>query len=143
MPCPLSQCSLLEFFTFKVIPSLYFPRYNVIFRFLFGVKRTQLDLQSLWAMQMVRKRSKDNRNQRTVATWSLRRKMAFLVDNLQYYLQVVFRISLRYRLSLQAFFGYSQTDMILIIPGFYGSCVIRNVCIDFSCFPEFDHFVPL
>ncbi|XP_065059510.1 gamma-tubulin complex component 4-like [Rhopilema esculentum] len=64
-------------------------RYNVIFRFLFGVKRTQLDLQTLWALQMVRKRSKDDSRVIGAAkTWSLRRKMAFLIDNLQYYLQV-------------------------------------------------------
>jgi len=63
-------------------------KYNTIFRFLFGVKRTQLDLQGLWAMQMVRKRSGDNKGVGTTATWGLRRQMAFLVDNLQYYLQV-------------------------------------------------------
>ncbi|XP_031558122.1 gamma-tubulin complex component 4-like [Actinia tenebrosa] len=61
-------------------------KYNVMFRHLLNVKRTQQDLQGAWAKHMASK------NQTNVSSltrvWLLRMHMAFLVDNLQYYLQV-------------------------------------------------------
>lgn len=61
-------------------------KYNRIFRFLLAVRRTQLDLQHCWSLQMFNK----HKFVSPAATpmWQLRTHMAFLVDNLQYYLQV-------------------------------------------------------
>ncbi|XP_037073026.1 gamma-tubulin complex component 4-like [Pollicipes pollicipes] len=59
--------------------------YNEIFSFLLLVKRTQIMLQRLWAEQM---RQKTRRSGGDVAAHQLRAHMAFLVNNLQYYLHV-------------------------------------------------------
>lgn len=61
-------------------------RYNVVFRYLLSVRRVQSELQHCWALQMQRKHLKSNKTE--AVKWRLRNHMAFLVDNLQYYLQV-------------------------------------------------------
>ncbi|XP_071512023.1 gamma-tubulin complex component 4-like [Diadema antillarum] len=61
-------------------------RYNMLFCFLLHVKRVQLDLQQCWAVQMQYKHLRSHRWD--AAQWRLRSHMAFLIDNLQYYLQV-------------------------------------------------------
>ena len=61
-------------------------RYNVVFKYLLSVRRVQAELQHCWALQMQRKHLKSN--QSDAVKWRLRNRMAFLVDNLQYYLQV-------------------------------------------------------
>lgn len=50
------------------------------------MRRVQAELQHCWALQMQRKHLKSN--QTDAVKWRLRNHMAFLVDNLQYYLQV-------------------------------------------------------
>ncbi|XP_070541864.1 gamma-tubulin complex component 4-like [Ptychodera flava] len=61
-------------------------KYNTMFKFLLNVKRVQLDLQHCWAVQMQRKGQKLDETLGNI--FHLRRHMAFLVDNLQYYLLV-------------------------------------------------------
>ncbi|RUS76183.1 hypothetical protein EGW08_016061 [Elysia chlorotica] len=61
-------------------------KYNRMFRFLLAVRRTQLDLQHCWSLQMFNKHKFASPAE--TPTWQLRTHMAFLVDNLQYYLQV-------------------------------------------------------
>ncbi|XP_056269260.1 gamma-tubulin complex component 4 [Pseudoliparis swirei] len=61
-------------------------KYNVVFRYLLSVRRVQSQLQHCWALQMQRKHLKSN--QTDAVKWRLRNHMAFLIDNLQYYLQV-------------------------------------------------------
>ncbi|KAF7659656.1 hypothetical protein LDENG_00294220 [Lucifuga dentata] len=61
-------------------------KYNVVFRYLLSVRRVQSELQHCWALQMQRKHLKSS--QSDAVKWRLRNHMAFLVDNLQYYLQV-------------------------------------------------------
>lgn len=62
-------------------------RYNVVFRYLLSVRRVQSQLQHCWALQMQRKHLKSTKTD--AVKWRLRNHMAFLIDNLQYYLQVV------------------------------------------------------
>uniref|UniRef100_A0A8C3RPW2 Gamma-tubulin complex component n=1 Tax=Chelydra serpentina TaxID=8475 RepID=A0A8C3RPW2_CHESE len=61
-------------------------KYNVVFKYLLSVRRVQAELQHCWALQMQRKHLKSNRTD--AIKWRLRDHMAFLVDNLQHYLQV-------------------------------------------------------
>ncbi|XP_003969790.2 gamma-tubulin complex component 4 [Takifugu rubripes] len=61
-------------------------KYNVVFRYLLSVRRVQSQLQHCWALQMQRKHLKST--QMDAVKWRLRNHMAFLIDNLQYYLQV-------------------------------------------------------
>ncbi|XP_043933472.1 gamma-tubulin complex component 4 isoform X2 [Protopterus annectens] len=61
-------------------------KYNVMFKYLLSVRRVQAELQHCWALQMQRKHLKSNNTD--AVKWRLRNHMAFLVDNLQYYLQV-------------------------------------------------------
>lgn len=68
------------------LPSAPFHRYNVVFRYLLSVRRVQSQLQHCWALQMQRKHLKST--QTDAVKWRLRNHMAFLIDNLQYYLQV-------------------------------------------------------
>jgi len=64
-------------------------KYNSLFAFLLKVRRTQIELQNVWASQMSTKRSCRKAEKPSLSTtWGLRRRMAFFVDNLQYYLQV-------------------------------------------------------
>lgn len=57
-----------------------------MFRYLLSVRRVQSQLQHCWALQMQRKHLKST--QTDAVKWRLRNHMAFLIDNLQYYLQV-------------------------------------------------------
>lgn len=75
------QWPLHIFFTPVVL-----EKYNKVFRFLLVVRRTQLDLHTCWSIQMSRKHR--NTDQAEALKWQLRNHMSFLVDNLQYYLQV-------------------------------------------------------
>uniref|UniRef100_A0A8C8DFY1 Gamma-tubulin complex component n=1 Tax=Oryzias sinensis TaxID=183150 RepID=A0A8C8DFY1_9TELE len=61
-------------------------KYNVVFRYLLSVRRVQSQLQHCWALQMQRKHLTSS--QTDAVKWRLRNHMAFLIDNLQYYLQV-------------------------------------------------------
>ncbi|XP_002738136.1 gamma-tubulin complex component 4-like [Saccoglossus kowalevskii] len=61
-------------------------KYNTMFKFLLHIKKVQLELQHCWAIQMERKNHTSSQLDSNI--WHLRRHMAFLVDNLQYYLQV-------------------------------------------------------
>ncbi|EHB02352.1 Gamma-tubulin complex component 4 [Heterocephalus glaber] len=61
-------------------------KYNVVFKYLLSVRRVQAELQHCWALQMQRKHLKST--QTDAVKWRLQNHMAFLVDNLQYYLQV-------------------------------------------------------
>nr|XP_028562863.1 gamma-tubulin complex component 4 isoform X1 [Podarcis muralis] len=61
-------------------------KYNVVFKYLLSVRRVQAELQHCWALQMWCKRLESNRTD--AIKWQLRHHMTFLVDNLQYYLQV-------------------------------------------------------
>ncbi|KAG5872320.1 hypothetical protein JTB14_018992 [Gonioctena quinquepunctata] len=56
--------------------------YNKLFRYLLRLRKTQIDLHKLWADQVSKKRTIDKR------VWTLRQNLMFLVNNLQYYLQV-------------------------------------------------------
>ncbi|KAJ6662775.1 hypothetical protein lerEdw1_010979 [Lerista edwardsae] len=61
-------------------------KYNVVFKYLLSVRRVQAELQHCWALQMQCKRLESSRTD--AVKWRLRHHMTFLVDNLQYYLQV-------------------------------------------------------
>lgn len=63
-------------------------KYNNLFRFLLKVKRTQLELQQVWAAYMGTKHLTTAQLSNMTKIWLSRMHMAFLVDNLQYYLQV-------------------------------------------------------
>ena len=60
--------------------------YNILFRFLLLVKRVELELQRCWALQMQRRHS--GHGTLDSNAWWLRNCMAFIINNLQYYLQV-------------------------------------------------------
>ena len=76
-----------------------FCRYNVVFRYLLSVRRVQSQLQHCWALQMQRKHLKST--QTDAVKWRLRNHMAFLIDNLQYYLQVTVHLSHAHTLGKQ------------------------------------------
>lgn len=92
-----------------------YDRYNRLFRFLLAVKRAQIDIQQCWTLQMQYKQKPSN--QEEVAKWQLRTHMAFLVDNLQYYLQVwiflVFIIQCSSWNFLEFFFSPKKSKMKL------------------------------
>lgn len=69
-----------------VFTSAVLEKYNMVFRFLLHVKRVQLELQHCWTLQMQWK--KQRYEDSYPPAWNLRTLMAFVVDNLQYYLQV-------------------------------------------------------
>ena len=62
----------------------FFFRYSAIFHFLLYLRRAQIYLQQCWAVLMTMRAD----TQRLQAVWQLRTHMGFLVDNLQYYVQV-------------------------------------------------------
>lgn len=99
--------------TIFLVKCLY-DRYNRLFRFLLAVKRAQIDIQHCWTLQMQYKQKPSN--QEEVAKWQLRTHMAFLVDNLQYYLQVriflVFVTSAHHEIFLN-FFSTKNSKMKL------------------------------
>ncbi|XP_072744883.1 gamma-tubulin complex component 4-like [Anoplolepis gracilipes] len=55
--------------------------YNILFRFLLRVKKTRIDLWNLWSEHMHHKNV-------DIGVIQLRNNLVFIVDNLQYYLQV-------------------------------------------------------
>ncbi|XP_076645164.1 gamma-tubulin complex component 4 [Halictus rubicundus] len=55
--------------------------YNTLFRFLLRVKKTQIDLWNLWSEHMYNKNI-------DIGVIQLRNNLIFIIDNLQYYLQV-------------------------------------------------------
>lgn len=57
-------------------------RYNVMFQFLLQIKRIQYDLHSIWCYHREKKMKKNSE------LLQFRNKLMFLIDNLQYYLQV-------------------------------------------------------
>lgn len=59
--------------------------YNSLFRFLFSVKKVQLELQATWARMQS---AKGARGSKLTPAQRLRALMSFMLDNLQYYLQV-------------------------------------------------------
>lgn len=61
-------------------------KYERVFRFLLRVHYVQLELQECWLIQMQSKEFGLGRQNE--AKWQLRTHLAFLIDNLQYYLQV-------------------------------------------------------
>jgi gamma-tubulin complex component 4 len=63
-------------------------KFNMLFKYFLVVKRAQLALQQAWAQQMVNKVTCDVTQPQYGALAHLRYQMAFLVNNLQYYLQV-------------------------------------------------------
>jgi gamma-tubulin complex component 4 len=67
---------------------ILFFRYNAIFGLLFNIKRAQIELQKAWKPQKQSKGLPSNERASLMKTWLLRRNMAFLIDNLQYYFQV-------------------------------------------------------
>ncbi|XP_023024643.2 gamma-tubulin complex component 4 [Leptinotarsa decemlineata] len=56
--------------------------YNKLFCYLLRLRKTQIDLHKLWAEHVSNKQTIDRR------VWTLRQNLMFLVNNLQYYLQV-------------------------------------------------------
>ncbi len=64
-------------FTAKVL-----ERYNDLFRFLLRIKKTQCDLHRIWCYH------RENKVERSSELLQFRNKLMFLIDNLQYYLQV-------------------------------------------------------
>ncbi|KAJ8924353.1 hypothetical protein NQ315_007149 [Exocentrus adspersus] len=56
--------------------------YNKLFSYLLHLRKTQIDLHKLWAEHVSGKQKIDRR------VWTLRQNLMFLVNNLQYYLQV-------------------------------------------------------
>lgn len=66
--------------------SVALDNYNKLFCFLLCVKKTQLDLHNVWRNHMQRKTQCVHESEPSV--WHLRNRLMFLVDNLQYYLQV-------------------------------------------------------
>ena len=62
----------------------FFCRYSSLFHFLLSLRRAQIALQQCWALLM----SLRAHTQKLQAVWQLRAHMGFLVDNLQYYVQV-------------------------------------------------------
>lgn len=68
-----------------LILHLLHGRYNLLFKFLLALRRAQMGLQQSWAhLMQFRSRAVELR-----AIWELRTHMGFLVDNLQYYVQVL------------------------------------------------------
>lgn len=59
-------------------------RYDVLFGFLINIRQVQVMLQRCWATQMMHKGLEDPLS----PVWQLRSHMAFLIDNIQYYVQV-------------------------------------------------------
>ena len=65
-------------------------RFNSLFRFLVNVRRTQMELQNVWTLYKGRRAAQKGISK---DIWLLRMEMTFLVDNLQYYLQVLLLVT--------------------------------------------------
>lgn len=59
--------------------------YNLLFSFFLRVKKTQFDLHNVWSYHMTKKKQGQGASS---ALWQLRNNLMFVIDNLQYYLQV-------------------------------------------------------
>lgn len=59
-------------------------KYDALFKLLLALRRSQMALQQTWALLMQHRRRVDELS----AVWQLRTHMGFLIDNLQYYVQV-------------------------------------------------------
>ncbi|CAH0391715.1 unnamed protein product [Bemisia tabaci] len=73
-----TEWPLQLFFTAEVLHN-----YNVLFLFLLRIKKIQMDLHGLWLKNVKQKQMKCWKE-----AWQLRTGLMFLIDNLQYYLQV-------------------------------------------------------
>eukprot|EP01119_Soliformovum_irregulare_P020523 TRINITY_DN6661_c0_g1_i8.p1 TRINITY_DN6661_c0_g1~~TRINITY_DN6661_c0_g1_i8.p1 ORF type:complete len:514 (-),score=94.03 TRINITY_DN6661_c0_g1_i8:1189-2730(-) len=62
-------------------------KYNQIFRFMFHLKRIQLELQCAWA-HLQRKQLNKKERAELMTSWILRKNMSLLLDNLSFYFQV-------------------------------------------------------
>lgn len=102
-------------------------RYNVVFRYLLSVRRVQSQLQHCWALQMQRKHLKSS--QTDAVKWRLRNHMAFLIDNLQYYLQVI--TELRARCITMCLYAYVQSADL------YTVCASQVIFITFQSQHQF------
>lgn len=60
-------------------------RYNILFRFLLLIKKTQYELHMVWNRSIAKCKSKSHQNIKVI---QLRNELMFFVDNLQYYIQV-------------------------------------------------------
>lgn len=65
-----------------LFPPKILDKYNDLFRFLIRIRKIQFSLQSLWCYHREKKIEKSNE------ILHFRNKLMFLIDNLQYYLQV-------------------------------------------------------
>ena len=63
-------------------------RYNQLFSFLLTVKRVQKELHASWATQTTCRAVSAAQRSALFPMWRLRAHMSFVIDNLQYYLQV-------------------------------------------------------
>ena len=73
-----------------ILPLQVMGKYNVLFQYLLRLKRLQLELEDTWAVmrrQAARTRS-DQLHLRRLPLWQVRHQMAYLVANLQIYIQV-------------------------------------------------------
>lgn len=70
------------------LPILFTPpvleKYNALFHVLLGLRRTQMWLDQSWALLLQHR----SRYESLRSVWELRTHMAFLINNLQYYVQV-------------------------------------------------------
>jgi len=71
-----------------LVQPTHVQRYNQLFNFLLLVKRVQMELHAAWNAQTQCGRLPAADRAVLMPLWRLRAHMAFLVDNLQYYLQV-------------------------------------------------------
>lgn len=65
-----------------LFPPKVLDKYNELFRFLIHIRKIQFDLQMLWCYYREQKVSRNNE------IMQFRNNLSFLIDNLQYYLQV-------------------------------------------------------
>lgn len=79
---------VLEYHSHIVLQVL--AKYNVVFQYLLRLKRIQVDLEAAWGvMRRQAGRSKDLPQQmRQLPLWHLRHHMAYIISNLQIYVQV-------------------------------------------------------
>lgn len=103
-------------------------RYRKVFQYLIRLKRTQMELEKSWAAVMHKDHAdfsdycKDRKNnsatqlrrQRSKPLWRVREHMAFLIRNLQFYIQVKIRYATVY---LSHFFPF-------LFPYVFGSVVV-------------------
>lgn len=77
------------------------------------VKQTQLDLQQVWAAYMGTKHLSTAQLSNMTKIWLSRMHMAFLVDNLQYYLQLGTLVATPLMLSELKGVRIAQLNMVL------------------------------